>query len=112
MPMLFSYGTLRDPVVQRATFGRELAGRDDRLPGYIMALVEITDPDVIAVSGQTHHPILIETADPTGSVPGVVFEVTDSELSAADRYEVDDYRRVLVSLASGEWAWVYVGTAP
>jgi hypothetical protein len=59
VPLLFSYGTLRDPAVQRANFGRELVGREDRLP----------------------------------------------------RYEVDDYRRVSVVLASGAAAWVYVSVA-
>lgn len=61
MPLLFSYGTLRDPAVQRANFGRVLAGREDRLPGYAQRLVGITDPEVVRVSGQTHHPIVVET---------------------------------------------------
>ena len=26
----------------------------------------------------------------------------------ADAYEVDDYRRVGVTLATGTWAWIYV----
>jgi gamma-glutamylcyclotransferase (GGCT)/AIG2-like uncharacterized protein YtfP len=112
MPMLFSYGTLRDPAVQRATFGRELTGHDDQLPGYAVRMLEITDPEVLAVSGQTHHPILVETDDEADSVPGAVFELTDDELVAADGYEVDDYHRVLVSLASGVRAWVYVAKTP
>lgn len=112
MPMLFSYGTLRDPAVQQATFGRRLTGQDDRLPRYTVRMLEITDPDVLAVSGQTHHPILVETGDEGDLVPGAVFELTDDELVAADGYEVDDYHRVLVSLASGIRAWVYVATTP
>ena len=111
MPLLFSYGTLRDPAVQRANFGRELTGRPDHLPGYAERMLEITDPDVVRVSGQTHHPIVVATGDAADAVPGTVFEVTDDELVAADGYEVDDYRRVLVSLASGVRAWVYVGPA-
>ena len=94
--------------MQRANFGRELAGREDRLPGYAVRMVAITDPEVLRVSGQTHHPIVVETDDPADGVPGTVFEVTDEELVAADGYEVDDYRRVMVSLASGVRAWVYV----
>ncbi|RZJ42033.1 MAG: gamma-glutamylcyclotransferase, partial [Brevundimonas sp.] len=31
---LFSYGTLQDPNVQQANFGRLLEGSPDRLPGY------------------------------------------------------------------------------
>lgn len=112
MPLLFSYGTLRDPAVQQATFGRELGSREDVLPGYAVRMLEITDPEVLAVSGQTHHPILVETGDEADTVPGAVFEVTEDDLVAADDYEVDDYHRVLVSLASGVRAWVYVGVTP
>lgn len=108
MPLLFSYGTLRDPAVQRANFGRELAGRPDALPGYAVRMLEITDPDVLAASGETHHPIVVATGDEADQVQGVVFEVTDVDLVAADGYEVDDYHRVLVPLASGPLAWVYV----
>jgi gamma-glutamylcyclotransferase (GGCT)/AIG2-like uncharacterized protein YtfP len=111
MPLLFSYGTLRDPAVQRANFGRELTGRDDRLPGYAVTMVEISDPQVVARSGQAHHPMVVETGDDNDSVAGTVFEITDDELAAADGYEVDDYHRILVSLASGVRAWVYVSAA-
>ncbi|HEX5740850.1 MAG TPA: gamma-glutamylcyclotransferase family protein [Pilimelia sp.] len=108
MPLLFTYGTLRDPAVQRATFGRELTGHPDRLPGYAISPLEITDPAVLAVSRRTHHPVAAASGDPGDAVDGTAFEVTDAELAAADRYEVDDYRRVLLPLASGARAWVYV----
>jgi gamma-glutamylcyclotransferase (GGCT)/AIG2-like uncharacterized protein YtfP len=111
MPLLFSYGTLQDPAVQRANFGRELEGRAATLPGYAERLLEITDPDVVATSGKTHHPIVVETGEDTDRVPGTVFEVTDEELIAADKYEVGDYHRVLLSLDSGVRAWVYVSAA-
>jgi hypothetical protein len=110
MPLLFSYGTLRDPAVQRASFGRELSGRGDQLPGYRLEMLEISDPDVLDLSGLAHHPIVVETGDERDGVPGVVFEVTDEELLSADEYEVDDYERVLATLASGAAAWVYVRT--
>jgi hypothetical protein len=41
-------------------------------------------------------------------VAGTVLELTAEELAAADRYEVDDYRRVPVRLGSGLQAWVYL----
>lgn len=112
MPLLFTYGTLRDPAVQRATFGRELDGHADALPGYRATTVAITDPDVLAVSGQANHPIVVPTGNPTDQVPGTVLEVTDEELAAADEYEVDDYHRVAVVLTSGARAFVYVDAAP
>jgi gamma-glutamylcyclotransferase (GGCT)/AIG2-like uncharacterized protein YtfP len=105
---LFSYGTLRQREVQLSTFGRELDGSPDRLPGYTLATVKITDPGVVAVSGADRHPIVRATGDPAHHVEGTVFEITDAELAAADDYEVADYRRVLVTLASGVRAWVYI----
>jgi hypothetical protein len=48
--LLFSYGTLQDQAVQLSTFGRELKGRLDNLPGYKQNLVEITDPAVLCAS--------------------------------------------------------------
>jgi len=105
---LFSYGTLQLESVQIATFGRKLAGMPDSLPGFARTLVEITDPAVLATSGETHHPIVAHTGNDADRVSGMVFEVTAEELANADAYEVDDYKRVAVTLVSGERAWVYV----
>lgn len=108
MPLLFSYGTLQQAEVQRATFGRLLVGTADALLGFEEALVRIDDAAVLATSGKTHHPIVRLSGDDASRVPGTVFEVTDEELCRADRYEVAAYRRVAVTLASGRQAWVYV----
>ncbi len=108
MPRLFSYGTLQQQAVQRATFGRLLTGRPDALVGFEQAMVLIEDPQVVATSALTHHPILRPAADPAARVAGTVFEVTEEELRSADAYEVAAYRRVAVTLASGDRAWVYV----
>ena len=106
--LLFSYGTLQLAEVQMAQFKRLLDGEDDAMPRFAQAMVEITDPEVLRKSGQRFHPIVSETGNPADSVAGKVFAVTDAELAAADEYEVDDYKRVLVRLASGRDAWVYV----
>jgi hypothetical protein len=108
MPLLFSYGTLRDPAVQTATFGRELTGRDERIVGFRIEQLRITDPHVLTVSGRTHHPVLIATGNASDVVPGMVLDLTDDELQRADDYEVDDYQRVAAPLSSGDTAWVYV----
>jgi hypothetical protein len=55
--------------------------------------VRITDPDVVRTSGASVHPIVAASADPADQVPGTVLEVTDAELSAADAYEVPDYKK-------------------
>lgn len=108
MPRLFSYGTLQQDDVQRATFGRLLRGHADVLPGYAQDSVAIDDPDVVAASGKTHHPIVKHSGAPADRVSGTVFQISDAELAQADRYEVAAYRRVAVTLASGLSAWVYV----
>ena len=105
---LLSYGTLQLESVQLASFGRRLAGRPDAMPGFTKSFVEITDPDVLATSGERFHPIVVPTDDPKQAVDGTVFEITDAELLAADRYEVADYKRIEVTLRSGVRAWVYV----
>jgi gamma-glutamylcyclotransferase (GGCT)/AIG2-like uncharacterized protein YtfP len=107
MELLFSYGTLQQEGVQMAQFGRRLEGCADALPGWRTAMVEITDAQVLAKSGKTHHPIVMPGRK-DDSVPGMVFEITAEELAAADAYEVADYKRVSALLASGVTAWVYV----
>lgn len=108
MERLFSYGTLQQAQVQQATFGRLLAGLKDALPGFELADVLIQDPEVVATSGKTHHPIVRHSGAAADRVAGTVFEISDGELAQADRYEVAAYRRVAVTLASGLSAWVYV----
>src|SRR4051812_6581400 len=105
--LLFAYGTLRQREVQIASFGRELVGRPDRLPGYEVTTLRIDDASVVALSGSAEHPIVRATDDPSDEVDGIVFELTEEELAAADRYEVDHYVRSLERLASGDYAWVY-----
>ena len=97
---LFSYGTLRQANVQMASFGRLLAGSPDVLPRYASAMIEITDPQVVAASGARFHPMVVET--------GTLFLITSAELAAADAYEVSAYKRIEVVLKSGKSAWVYV----
>jgi hypothetical protein len=106
--LLFSYGILRDKAVQLANFGRELAGSLDSLPEYSTSVIPIRDPAVVAASGKTHHTIAERSANRADEVPGMVFKITPQELAAADRYEVSDYARILVTLKSGAHAWAYV----
>lgn len=106
--MLFSYGTLQQPDVQKATFGRLLSGRPDSLPAYQLAMLAIDDPAVVETSGKTHHPIISHTGSHTDMVAGSVLAITAEELRNSDRYEVAAYRRQRVVLASGTLAWAYV----
>ena len=94
MEQLFSYGTLQDKAVQLANFGRELVGQHDAMLGYSQSWVEITDPEVLATSGKTHHPIVAPTEEQAASVEGMVFQINEQELAAVDGYEVWEDMRV------------------
>lgn len=107
--LLFSYGTLQLPDVQRATYGRLLDGRPDALTGYTLRPLAISDPEVVRISGLAVHSIAVRTGDPADRIAGTVFALTPAELAATDAYEVDVYGRVAVTLESGETAFVYVG---
>ena len=97
--LLFSYGTLQEKKVQIANFGRELKGRKDVLPGYVRRIM----------AAEPHYAYVEPSSHPDDAVPGMVFEITEQELAAADQYEEDaDYRRISVTLQSGAQAWVYV----
>ncbi|MBM3737210.1 MAG: gamma-glutamylcyclotransferase [Acidobacteria bacterium] len=97
MPLLFSYGSLQQDSVQMSTFGRLLSGERDGLPGYEASMAGPNANARFTGGGET--------------LPGVVFEITDAELAAADEYEEpDSYTRRQVTLASGKQAWVYTYT--
>lgn len=106
---LFAYGTLQQREVQLANYGRPLDGTPDVLGGYRLEPLTITDPEVVRLSGKAVHTIACATGNPADRIPGVVFELTEAELAATDRYEVDVYGRVEVTLDSGTRAFVYVG---
>jgi gamma-glutamylcyclotransferase (GGCT)/AIG2-like uncharacterized protein YtfP len=109
MPLLFSYGTLKDEKVQLATFGRRLTGEHDELVGFEPSPVKIEDPLVAAATGKTHHANVIFNGLDESRVPGMVFEITDAELDHVDEYErAFFYQRLTATLASGREAWVYV----
>jgi hypothetical protein len=109
--LLFSYGTLQSKKVQIANFGRELAGREDTLPGFARRMVPITDPRVVEWSGESHFANAEPSSNPQDAVSGTVFEITGQELAAADKYEeAAHYGRIAVTLGSGDEAWVYVLT--
>lgn len=109
MPLVFSYGTLQQEKVQLSTFGRLLEGKGDELPGFERSQATIEDPRAVAAIGRTHHANVKFNGRADSRVSGTLLEITDAELAAADEYEeLAGYRRIVVSLASGKEAWVYV----
>lgn len=93
--------------MQRSLYGAEVPTTADALPGYRLDRILITDPDVVATSGTDRHPILRKGAQ-EDRVEGAFLELTDDELAATDDYEVDDYVRAEMILASGVSAWAYL----
>ncbi len=94
--LLFVYGTLRDPEVQRRIIGRELAGEPDTLEDY--TTVQITIEDGV-------YPVLVKALKE--NVNGLVLKVLQTDFSALDEYEGSAYERVKVQLKSGREVWVY-----
>ncbi|HZF27387.1 MAG TPA: gamma-glutamylcyclotransferase family protein [Steroidobacteraceae bacterium] len=107
MPLLFSYGTLQLEAVQLSTFGRLLQGQRDELVGFEQSIVTVKDAKTVELSGKADHAIVKFNGRNDSRVKGTVFEITDSELAMADRYEPVEYKRIAVTLASGKAAWVY-----
>jgi hypothetical protein len=108
MPLLFSYGTLQRKAIQLSTFGRLLKGEPDGLIGFEQSVFMIDDPQFVAASGKADHAIVKFNGRRDSAVAGLVFEISDSELLAADNYEPAGYKRISTTLASGKQAWVYV----
>jgi hypothetical protein len=110
MPLLFSYGTLQQPSVQMATFGRHLRGERDELVGFEQSVFTVADPEFVATSGKADHAIVRFNGRADSRVVGTAFEVTEAELIQSDEYEPAGYVRTPATLASGRQAWVYAAT--
>ena len=91
-----------------AQIGRRLDGDADAVTGFTLSQFTIEDPKERQEVGLDAYPVLRPTQEPSGTVTGTVYRLTLNELSAADDYEGEHYRRVHVSLASGRSAWVYI----
>lgn len=108
MPLLFSYGTLQEPRVQRALFGRTLDGTPDALTGYVRGQVPVAEGDTLNAA-LPHYENAVISGRPEDRIDGTALQVSDDDLARADDYEAPaDYVRVAVTLASGRRAWVYV----
>ena len=87
-------------------FGRVADGEPDALPAFEISwhqAAQLADDD-----GRPQYLVARFTGDPDSLISGTMYEVSEKELSAADAYETNAYRRILVRLASGRDAWVYV----
>ena len=106
--LLFSYGTLLFEKVQLENYGRILKGAQDKLTGYKIENLQITDSTVLAKSQLEYHPIAVKSENESDFIDGLIFEITETELAETDKYEVSQYHRILETFESGKKAWVYV----
>jgi gamma-glutamylcyclotransferase (GGCT)/AIG2-like uncharacterized protein YtfP len=95
--LLFVYGTLRDPEMQRAVTGRGQEGIAATLEGYACRSVKIE---------REEYPIAVPSLN--SSIDGVLLSVAAAELTLYDEYETIAYERIRVSLKCGTDAWCYV----
>ena len=105
---LFSYGTLQKQQVQINLFGRILQATADTLQGYRTASFEIKDESFLSKGEEKNQLTAIPSDNKNDCIKGSVFEITEEELLHADKYEPAGYKRILVRLASGKEAWLYV----
>lgn len=95
---IFTYGTLQDPDIQLKLFGRKLTGHPDILVGYQVSAKKI----------MRRYKVIYETRNKDHRLEGVRYILEFQELLDTDTYEGEAYKRILVTLASGNKAWVYV----
>jgi gamma-glutamylcyclotransferase (GGCT)/AIG2-like uncharacterized protein YtfP len=109
MPLIFSYGSLQEEAVQLSVYGRVLHGEADAMVGWVCTLIEVPKWHKAASSGTTHYANVARSPKAESRVAGTVLDLTDAELISSDGYERDaEYVRVMITLASGRDAWVYV----
>ena len=105
---LFSYGTLQEEAVQMQLFSRRLIGDKDILIGYKTSQIELTEEGFSGFTEQATYLIALPSDNDADVIEGTAFKVSKQELLLADGYEPDEYRRELVTLASGKRAWIYL----
>src|SRR5437764_12819350 len=107
MPLLFSYGTLREEAVQLSTFRRRLKGHPDELVGFEQSSLRDDEPAFVAASGKSDHAVVKFTGRNESRVAGTAFEVPHEELLKADRYQPAGYKPVSTTLTSGKHDWLH-----
>ena len=102
---LFVYGTLQEPEVQRAVFGRRVKGEPDALPAHRLGWIELREDGVMR-----RYRNVVPSGNADDEVTGLVLGINEAELAMADDYEgPTNYRRVPLILKSGRKAFVYIG---
>jgi len=88
-------------------FKRKLKGSKDILRGFKIEIIGITDEKFLSKGEDKFQKTIIATNDQKDFIEGTIFELTEKELSAADTYEPENYKRVKAKFESGREAWIY-----
>ena len=108
MEKLFSYGTLQLKRVQLDVFGRTIKGQPDILAGYKKEWIKIKLDPTTHSHEIEEHVVISYTDNDYDLITGTVFLISLAQLTRADEYETNVYKRIIVSLQSGKIAWTYV----
>lgn len=95
--IIFVYGTLKYPAIQKQIIGRQVFGISGILPGFRLSREKFHDG---------WFPSLIK--DYCSCVYGIVYKITAAELEYCDEYETGEYIRMKQKLLDGTIAWVYI----
>ena len=91
-------------------FGRVFQSSTDTLKGFKTATIEIMDGSFLSKGEEKFQQTLIASTDNNATVKGTVLELTAEELTLADKYEPDNYKRIEAVPESGKKAWIYIAT--
>jgi Gamma-glutamyl cyclotransferase, AIG2-like len=80
----------------------------DVLKGFKASPIELAEEGFASYSKQATYLIASVSDDEKDAIEGTALEVSEEELSFADGYEPDEYKRAKVTLESGKQAWIYV----
>jgi gamma-glutamylcyclotransferase (GGCT)/AIG2-like uncharacterized protein YtfP len=97
MEKLFTYGSLQHTDIQKKLFDSILLGKPDSLVNY--------QKDILDIDGKKFN---IAKPSAGARIDGTVYELTESQIERADRYEGKNYERIKVKLLSGTEAWLYL----
>ena len=97
MSLLFVYGTLKSPKIQKQILGKIYKSKKDTLIGFTADSVEIENKSYLAL-----------IPNPQMETEGEVIEVQETDLKKLDKYETNAYERVEITLKSGTKSYVYI----
>ncbi|WP_035673237.1 gamma-glutamylcyclotransferase family protein [Flavobacterium sp. 83] len=103
MEHIFSYGTLQSKEIQMQVFNKLLTGTQDQLKGY-----KLKDLKIEEEFGMADYFVATPSENPSDEINGIVFTVSNEDLTKADLFESNAYKRIQITLQSGLSAWIYI----